>query len=281
MPLFAFAYSGLPGFRFSGNQFSIERLDPRRDVPDVPQFSRGDIACMQREQWALVFDHDDATSYKTDANLLLLAFRVFSRARPPFIKYRLCSEDHTKCRRLTSTFTYIHEFESRGRGYTEEDLAVINRHFVALARMDAISGRCHNALYFLFLGFIRTHWMESFLHWVNTLEALFSKDEPGSATETICGRVSSFLESHEGAEYQDIKRLYETRSAIVHGRIVADEEPLKNLEQLHRLQSVTLGCVRRILEEKVYLKFTDSETRNAYLSTLDQRGISGSTRIAR
>ena len=166
MPLFEFAYSGLPGFRFSGNQFSIEEFDPRQDVPDVPdvpQFSREDIACMQFEQWALVFDHDDATSYKTDANLLLLAFRVFSRARPPFIKYRLCSEDHMKCRRLTSTFKYIHEVESRRRRYTEEDLAVIDGGFVALAEMDAVSVRCHNALYFLFLSFITTGWMESFL----------------------------------------------------------------------------------------------------------------------
>ncbi len=270
MPLFEFGYLGKREFPFSGNQLSIEKFDPSQDIPDIDLFSKYDIDHMGLESWALVFDHEDTATFKTKVNLLLLSFRVFSQGKPPFIKYRLCAEDIRKCSRLTSTMTYIHEFENSRRAYTEEDLTIIDNGFVALTEMDAVSPRCHNALYFLFLAYTTIHWIESFMFQMNTLEAIFSKDEPGGATKTICRRVSSFLGSREGAKYEDIAQLYATRSDIVHGRIVAYEEPLGNLKQLHRLQSVSLWCMKKILNDKIYLNFKEREKRNAYLTALDQ-----------
>jgi hypothetical protein len=271
MPLFQFGYLGKRGFHFSGNQLRIEKFDRSQDIPDIDLFSKYDVDHMELESWALVFDHEDTTKYKTKVNLLLLSFRIFSQGKPPFIKYRLCTENFRKCSRLTSTMTYIHEFESSRCTYTDEDLAIIDRGFVALTEMDAVSARCHNALYFLYLAFTSIHWIESFMFQMNALEAIFSKDEAGGATKTICGRVSSFLGSKEGATYEDLEDLYATRSDIVHGRIVVNEEPLENLKQLHKLQSVSLWCMKKILEGKVYLTFHDKGARDSYLAALDHR----------
>lgn len=269
MPLFQFGYLDSDSFNFSGNQLRIEEFNANDEIPKIDLFSKHDIEHMDLESWALIFDHDDITGYRSKANLLLLSFRIFSKGKPPFIKYRLCKEDTMQCSRLNSTMTYIHEFEDKRLQYSNEDLFTIDAGFKALNEMDEISPRCHNALYFIYLGFHTTHWIESFMFLMNSLEALFSKDKSGGATKTICTRVSSFLDSKMRCEYDDIVHLYDIRSRIVHGNIVAKKEPDENLKELHHLQFVVIECMKRILLEKVYLKFIDKKTRDSYLGTLN------------
>jgi hypothetical protein len=269
MPLFEFSYLGPKGFSFSDKQFSIAEFDPSQDIPTSDLFSKQDIKYMKRASWALVFDHDNLVGYRIKCNLLLLSFRIFSEGKPPYIKYRLCQKDDRKCSRLSSPMAYIHEFEKNSLEYSDADLSLIDHGFVNLTKMDKISNRCHNALYFLFLAYISIHWIESFMFLMNTLEAIFSKDRGGSATQTICTRVSSFLESRDKFKDEDINRLYGIRSGIVHGRIKANEKPLENLNDLYHLQSATIECLKKILSEKIYLKFKEAE-RDKYLSTLDR-----------
>jgi len=269
MPLFQFGYLDSEPFHFSGNQLRIEGFASDEEIPKIDLFSKHDTDHMDLESWALIFDHDDNTGYRSKVNLLLLSFRLFSKGKPPFIKYRLCKEDIRECSRLASTMTYIHEFAEKRLPYSIEDLSEIDVGFEALVEMDAISTRCHNALYFLYLGFHTIHWIESFMFLMNTIEALFSKDKSGGATKTICNRVSSFMDFKSRCGYNDIAHLYDIRSRIVHGNIVANEGPGKNLEELHHLQFVAIGCMKKILEEKVYLKFIDKKTRDSYLGTLN------------
>ena len=269
MPLFQFGYLDSEPFHFSGNQLWIKKFYSDKEIPKTDLFSKHDTDHMDLESWALIFDHDDTTRYRSKVNLLLLSFRLFSRGKPPFIKYRLCKEDIRECSRLTSTMTYIHEFEGKRLPYSKDDLFAIDTGFEALVEMDAVSTRCHNALYFLYLGFHTIHWIESFMFLMNSLEALFSKDKSGGATKAICTRVSSFMDFRSRCEYDDIEHLYDIRSRIVHGNIVANEEPGKNLEELHHLQFVVIECMKKILQEKVYLKFIDKKTRDSYLGTLN------------
>jgi hypothetical protein len=170
---------------------------------------------------------------------------------------------------LNSTITYIHEFEKNPIPYTKEELLIIDTGFQNLTKMDGISPRCHNAIYFLFLAFHHTHWIVSFMFLMNTLEAIFSKDTPGAATETICTRVSSILESKPGCNFDDIFQLYEIRSRIVHGNIVANKEPIEYLKHLHHLQDIVIECMKKLLNERIYSKFEDKETRDSYLGTLN------------
>jgi len=269
MPLFQFGYLDSEPFNFSGNQLRIEEFNADEEIPKMDLFSKHDTEHMDLESWALIFDHYDIAGYQSKVNLLLLSFRIFSKGKPPFIKYRLCKEDTMQCSRLTSTMTYIHELEDKRLPYSKEDLFTIDEGFKALTEMDEISLRCHNALYFLYLGFHTTHWIGSFMFLMNSLEALFSKDKSRGATKTICKRVSSFLNFKSRCEYDDIVHLYDIRSRIVHGSIVAKKEPDENLKDLHHLQFVVIECMKKILLERVYLKFIDKKTRDSYLVTLN------------
>ena len=269
MPLFQFGYLEPEPFWFSGNQLRIDHFNAEEGIPQIDLFSKHDIDHMDLESWALFFDHDDTVGYKTRVNLLLLSFRIYSRGKPPFIKYRLCKENIIECSRLTSTMTYIHELEENRLPYSKQDLDIVDRGFKSLSEMDAVSTRCHNALYFLFLAFHTIHWIESFMFLMTTLEAIFSRDKSGSATRTICTRVSSFLGSKPRCEYQDIDHLYDIRSRIVHGNIAASQEPGENLQELYHLQYVVRECVAKLLNEKIYLHFVDKKTRDSYLGTLN------------
>ena len=269
MPLFQFRYLDSEPFHFSGKEFRIDNFDSADEIPEVDIFSKYDVDHMNLESWAVVFEHDDIERYKIKNNLLLLSFRIFSKGKPPFIKYRLCKENIKKCSRLSTPMTYIHEFEKDLLPHSISDLERINQGFKALIEMDAISYRCHNALYFMYLANHTTHWIDSFMFHMSTLEAIFSKDKRGGATKTICTRVSSFLESKSRFEYSDIDHLYDIRSRIVHGNIVAKKEPGENLKELHHLQFVVIECMKKIIQKKVYLKFIDKKTRDSYLGTLN------------
>lgn len=278
MPLFQFVYLDFEPFYFSGNQIKIEKFNTDKEVPNIDLFSKHDVDHMGLESLALIFDHNDTEGYKSKINLLLLSFRILSKGKPPFIKFCLCKEDIRKCSRLNSTMTYIHEFEERRLPYNREDLLDINNGFENLTEMDSILTRCpngpnltrcHNALYFLYLGFHTIHWISSFMFLMNTLESIFSKDKSGGATKTICTRVSSFLKFMPRCEYDDIEYLYDIRSRIVHGNIIANDKPDKYLKELNHIQYVVIQCMKKFIKEKAYLKFIDKETRDSYLGTLN------------
>jgi len=285
MPLFQFRYLDSEPFHFSGKEFRIDKFDSVDEIPEVDIFSKYDVDHMHLESWAVVFENDDIEKYKIKINMLLLSFRIFSKGKPPFIKYRLCKENIKKCSRLSTPMTYIHEFEKDLLPHSVSDLERIDQGFKALIEMDAISYehhngqncieedptpyRCHNALYFMYLAIHTTHWIDSFMFLMSTLEAIFSKDKRKGATKTICTRVSSFLESKPRCEYTDIDHLYDIRSRIVHGNIMAKKDPGKNLKELHHLQYIVIECMKKILQEKVCLKFIDKKTRDSYLGTLN------------
>ena len=268
MPLFQFGYLDEEPFIFSGDKLKIDKFNSQEEVPDIDLFSKHDVEHIELESWAIIFEDNETAGYKILVNLLLLSFRLLSKGKPPFIKYRLCKDDIKECYRLTSTMTYIHELEEKRLPYKNEDLKFIDKGFKALEEMHGISNRCHNALYFLFLAFHTIHWISSFMFLMNTLEALFSKDKPGGATKTICTRVSSLLDSKSRCKYDDIDHLYNIRSRIVHGNIIAGDEPGENLQQLYNLQYVVIECMKKILNEKIYLNFKNKESRDSYLGKL-------------
>ena len=129
MPLFQFGYLDSEPFHFSGNQIRIEKFNADKEVPNIDLFSKYDIDHMDMESWALIFDHDDIEGYKGKVNRLLLSFRILSKGKPPFIKFRLCKEDIRECSRLNSTMTYIHELEKKRLPYNREDLIDMNNGF--------------------------------------------------------------------------------------------------------------------------------------------------------
>lgn len=223
MPLFNFDYEDSQEFEFDGGRYALRKFIADDEIPQVAGLSQLDIEYIRQESRALVAENPDLNDYKVEINLLLLSFKIYKLARL-FIKYRLCKENTDLCERINETMHSILPTSSYNP-FTVDDLRIIDKGFSNLLKMDSISNRTHNALYFLYLGFFNFHWFASFIFLMSALEAVFSKEERGEATKTICSRVSSFLNSKPKCTYKDIDFLYDIRSRMLHGNIKVSDSP--------------------------------------------------------
>jgi hypothetical protein len=157
------------------------------------------------------------------------------------------------------------------RQVTFGQLEQVNAGFERLLEMDAIdsvSNRTHNAIYFMYGAYFTAgHALYLFVLLFTVLEALFSKEEGGAATRTICERASSFLDSQPRCTYSDIERLYNIRSELVHGRRRASESG-ENLADAHELEFLVTECMKKMLAERIYVKYKDVAEKEKYFDQL-------------
>lgn len=266
MPLFDFYYKDSQEFLFGDGKYALKRFVADNEIPKIDGLSKLDMEYMKQAYWALVAKDPDVNKYKQEVNILLLAFKIYKLARL-FIKYRLCKEDSNFCSRINETMQYILPEKSNST-ITQNELSIINKGFLNLLKMDAISNRTHNALYFLYRGFFSTHWIDSFIFLMSALESLFSKEVHGGVTKIICSRVSMFLDSKLRCSYKDIENLYDIRSRIVHGNIIVSDDPKNNLIKLHDLEYVVTECMKKILGKQIYLKYSDVQQKESYYNHL-------------
>lgn len=265
MPLFDFDYEGSEEFAFAGGRYALQRFVADEEIPKIAGLSELDIEYMRLEDWALIAKNPDLNKYKEELNLLLLAFKIYKLSRL-FLVYRLCKDDTNLCKRISETMQSILPEQSYSP-ITLDDLKIIDKGFSNLLKMYSISNRTHNALYFLYLGFFNSHWFAAFIFLMSALEALFSKEKKGEATKTICSRVSGFLNSKPKFTYEDIDLLYDIRSRMLHGNIKVSDSP-SNLETLHHLEYVVTECMKKILDERIYLKYRNTREKEAYYNAL-------------
>ncbi len=252
MPLFWFELEGIDTYSFNDTGISISLFD-KSDIPKISIFSEWDSRQIENgAHWALIYESSDVKKYKVKINILLLAFKIFCEKRYPFIKYRLCSENHSFCSKLNESIAYNYSHPRILKPFTISDLDCIKGGFLSLIEMDQISIRTHNALYFLYRAWHNTKWMDSFILMMCSLESLFSKDRPGSATAAITTRVSSLLSSKAKCTKDDINELYDLRSRMMHGNIKASDEPGDELKKLNHLDVLTVEWCKAIANKKLY-----------------------------
>jgi hypothetical protein len=266
MPLFDFFNESSEGFVFSGGKYALRKFDAANEIPEVELFSKRDVKLMKIVPWAVVAEAENLKNYKEEVNILLLSFRIYKLARV-FIKYRLCKEDDSYCTRLNDFLHIVMPNESNGI-ISLNDLNIINKGYLKLLQMDTISNRTHNAIYFMYRGFCADKMIDSFVLLMCAIESLFSKENPGGATRTICSRVSKFLDCKSRCKYNDIEELYDLRSKIVHGRVVVGDEIKGKLNTLYKLQYVLVECMKKILDKEIYLIYSDIQNKEHYFNDL-------------
>ena len=266
MPLFDFYNEGCKEYVFSGGRYSLCRFNASNEIPQIELFSEQDVKFIEIENWALVAEGEGIESYKEEVNLLLLSFRIYRQARV-FIKYRLCKENVEQCSRLND-FLHIVMPDESNRIISFDDLNIIDKGFSKLQLMKGVSDRTRNAIYFMYRGLCSGKMIDAFLLLMCAIEALFSKEQAGGATTTICSRVSKFLGNKAGYEYQDIKGLYRLRSNITHGRVVVGDEIKGYLETLYKLQYILLESMKKMLDENIYPIYSDPAKKETYLCNL-------------
>lgn len=268
MPLFDFKHSTTAQFRdfaFSDGQLSLRRFDHREHRIDSRIFSKWDRSCIHQERHALVAEAStlDEDSYKQDVNLLLMAFRILGDGITPTIMYRLY-EDPDLCVRLDGTESHILLPDTRWQVYSPADFPKIDDAFTMLRDARRNSPRLKNAFWFLYKASYSVHWIDSFLFHMNALEALFSLDDKRSATKAIKCRTSRLISDPADPTKWDeatIGALYETRSAIAHGRIVASSNATENLQLAKKMERVTKLCFRKLIELDAFRHFSTEASR--------------------
>ncbi len=240
-----------------------------------------DLEHLKLEQWALIAENPDPKVYKEQINLLLLSFKIHTLGRP-FIKYRLCREDVSVCSIIEERMNFILPDKSpRQIGF--DQLKLVDMGFQRLLEMysaENISKRTHNAIYFMYGAYlVGRHWAYVFVLLVSVLEALFSKETRGGATKTICSRVSAFLDSSPRCTYSDIEKLYNIRSELVHGKrkLSPEEAPGQNLTDTHELEFVVTECMKKLLDERIYLKYANVAEKESYFDWLSERSTRPAT----
>lgn len=270
VPLFEFELNDVTRYAFADCAIVIEPL-MHDEIPKVALFSEQDIEFMQRESWALTYDSLNTNSYKSLVNLLLISFRVFSDYNPPFIKYRLCKANHQFCARLEQPMLYNFAVQRPRNPFSDAELSQVDTGFQHLRKMDAVSPRTHNALYFVYRAFHTDKWIDSFLLLMSSLEALFSNDTSQAATRAITRRVSSLLGDGPRCTEADIRKLYHLRSDMTHGRVVVDDDAGKNLDQLGHLEYIVSRCFRELVNTGAYVHYEDKLRRDRFMGMLDAR----------
>lgn len=274
MPLFDFINESEEEFEFLDGAYAIQRNDLREKDPRIafPGISELDRKVIAAEKWALVAHDPDLNRYAEEVNLLLLSFKIFTLGRL-FIKFRICDTDSSLSRIINDRMTYIPS-DASSRLVTRDQLEEAAVGFNRLREMHGAnldSNRTHNAIFFLYTAYFSTaHAMSFFVLLFIVLEALFSKDQGGSATATICERVSAFLEKRERCTYRDIEKLYQVRSELVHGRRLASDAK-ENLAAAHELEFVVAECMKKILDDRLYNLYNDPAKREEYFERLKQK----------
>ena len=138
--------------------------------------------------------------------------------------------------------------------------------------MDAVndaSNRTHNAIFFMYGAYFSTgHASNLFILLFTVLEALFSKEDGGKgAVKTVCKRASALLGAQPRCTESDIKTLYNIRSELLHGRRRATRAG-ENLADAHELEFVVTECMKKMLAERVYLKYKNTVEKENYFNQL-------------
>jgi len=274
MPLFDFDYKDSQEFVFGKGEYALRKFIAHKEVPlapSYPGFSEADISCMESATWALVAENTDLKNapelYKAEVARLLLSFKI-CKLTHLFIKYRLCKDNIHVCARLGEEMHYI---SPAVEPITCADLRVINNRFVSLSEMETVSNRTYNAMYFIYRGYHSEKPMVTFMLLMIAIEAFFSNEKRKGMTETICSRVSKFLGCKARCEYTDIEKLYDLRSKIVHGKFKVPDEiksPSETLDKLCELEYVLRECMKKMLDEKIYLKYGTVEEKEKYFNDL-------------
>ena len=268
MPLFEFQIDpDSLEFVFSDGRLSIRRFDDDKHLSDLDIFSKQDRRDIEQERWAIVAEGDDLSGYETDISMLLMTFQLLSNRITPFIKFRL-SEDHGLARRMNDTAMHIRLRGYLYQTYSFKDFPHIDAVYMMLRKAEQTSVRLKNAFYFLYRAFHSYQWVDSFLFYMNALEALFSLDTKGPATKTICERASKLLKAPKKWSEKTIEDLYGVRSRIAHGRLEARPNSITNLRLLKKMERLTKLCFRKLIDRNSFQHFTTASARDRFMAAL-------------
>lgn len=232
----------------------LKTFEYDRDIEriDSDQFSEQDrIDLAMKYRWGLRFDcfDDEKFKYLEKCNLLLLTFRIFNQSDCSGIYLLNVTNPHLSVKEDNNWKWAIANKQNKTELNIEE-LQIIKIRYDQLKSFYITSPRTKHSIQFLYLGYISNYWMQAFILYMTALETLVSPDiRSEKITSIIIDRIMKLISQDSVCIKNQLSKIYELRSDIVHGKIAPDIELKKEMPKLVNLQKVVLSGFYNILKE--------------------------------
>jgi hypothetical protein len=237
------------------NGNNIERVD----ADDYSIFDQGQLKI--KYNWGLRFDcsQKDFLTFIENVNLLMLAFRIFNEADCSF-KYILNVSNTHLSKKNPDDWKRAINTDKHSTNFTIESLANIKEGYLKLQRFRTVSARTKHSIQFIYLGYISYYWMQAFILYMTSLESLVSPDiKSDKITSIIISRILKLISNDAVCSKNQLNKIYELRSDIVHGKIITDIDLKNEMSKLVKLQRVVLLGFKNILKEDFHIIYTDEQ----------------------
>jgi len=276
------------GFPFKGERFDVDtelhmvRMPKPFDTTKWRGFlSEDDLSKLSRCSHSLVLDVRGGgyPRPKELVSLFLLALWITRPTRACTAFRFVIDDDDVPVVPQAVRIMDIHQWL---QGDVYENLSVTHlrrasRLFQSLKALSPTGGRLYTALTYAHYGCTTIRWQVAFTMYSASFETIFFPDSKNRITHKLARRAACFLEQSDERRkrvYERVSYFYDVRSAILHGRFLANLEDQsaskKNLKDL-RLLSVTLRRVwQKILSDNKLISTLNADvtTRNTYFDKL-------------
>ena len=210
----------------------------------------------------LRIDENVVNASQVSCNFIICC-RLYKRSKV-FIRYRLDAYNNNSI--IFDLYNYIPSDDVTLEITAKEfkDIALIYKRFM---KFKSLNTRCNNISYFIGLAYRSKAWLESLIFFVCALETITSSNKrENGVTEKFSSRINNFI----GYNENDLKRIYNVRSELVHGRDKHESKKL-NLELMIIAEEVLRKVLLKILNDESNLAiFTNDEKRLNLFTKIDK-----------
>lgn len=235
------------GITISKNIIETKKLYPMN-------LSKEDIHFINQAKLCLVVDKK--LWEPEQASLIFILSCRLLKPTKIFIRYRV---DDTKniVLKIRDDYPYV-PTEHATEKIEAEEFKVISTIFKRLNQFIIINSKTSNAAYFIGLAYRSRKWLEALIFHVCSLETLASSaDIEHGITEKFVNRLHYFI----GYDKDALRKLYNIRSELVHGRYLANSED-ENLRHFIISEEVSRSSLLKILlNNEILNAFSKEDTR--------------------
>ena len=241
---------------------------------DADSFSVSDKSSLNFYPYAFYFrcKPDQVEQRKLLINLILLAFRIFKKANC-ISKYILCLRDTHFSIKYNESWKVADVGSKSGINLDKIDIQDVVEGYKKLRSFYSINNRTKHAVQFLYLAYTSYHWMQAFVLFMIALETLLSPTDEIQITKTIIGRTRKLIGNPKICSKKIIDDLYQLRSDITHGRILADLSFRDHIKEVSRLQIIVLKAFEIILSKNYKKIYKTEQTKELFSQKLDHSKI--------
>jgi len=255
-------------------RISLKKFDYENDMErvDADHFSVLDHSELKiKYKWGFRFDckKNEALTFLERVNLILLAFRIYSEADCTAI-YLLNVTIPYNSYKETNIWKRAIANRKHNFGFDIKTLDKVKIGYLRLKSFYSTSLRTKHSVQFLYLGYTSNYWMQAFILFMTSLEALLSPPTEDQITTKIIKRTRNLINDTKLCSKNIMDHLYELRSDIIHGRILVGLNFIERIDDMVKLQIIVLRAFERMLEKDFASIYQNEESKELFFQQLEK-----------